>query len=344
MATFLEKKGEVYKTIKKWWTGKRWSDVGELWKVTMPQKIGYGTFKIKSLLDGAVYSDVASGKGEYLKKARLKNPTVSQVYKDTQRAIGLRNPIVNKLPAKARIPRGKGKAGELPPREWFYYVRERILRKLKEIGYTPRLGSPHKTQNQLADAMAGELWWRAEPATKKAIFRHVKKARKSGKKAIITRKGIVPPKKVVTKLGKSAAAKVFEKIGMSPAKIRKFAANPQLMIINPQTIKLTKARLKKLNEDPSFRKALKQYKKFHGTLPATMDTVDLPFGIKNPFMVGLGKSEDVVYQVPGHSGKQSKVPFLHKFGKKPILATDADGKLLVYLQGKFKVKSEGITG
>ena len=343
MATFLEKKGEVYKTIKKWWTRKRWSEAGELWKITIPQKIGYGTFKMKSLLDGAIYSGVASGMSEYISKAHLKNPSSPKIYKDVQRSIGLRNPIINKLPAKVKIPRGRGKKGELPPREWFYYVRERILRKLKETGYLPKPGSPHKTQAKLADAMAGELWWRADAPTKKAIFRHVKKARKGGKKMVITRKGAVPPKKVVAKLGKSAAAKVFEKIGMV-SQARKFAANPQLMIINPQTIKLTNARLRELKKDPKFRKALKQYKKFHGALPATMSTANLPFDVKNPFMVGLGKSEDVVYHVPKHSGKQSKVPFLHKFGKKPILATDADGKMLVYLQGNFVVKTEGITG
>jgi len=119
-------------------------------------------------------------------------------------------------------PRQRGR--RLPPKEWFYYMVERVKKSLQKRGFRPRPGSPYKAIPQVASAITGGMWWGTidglKPETKRGILMNVIRNRAGGKVAVVTgRKGAVGRKEVEREIGKTAAARLYDKLKLTKTEI-----------------------------------------------------------------------------------------------------------------------------
>lgn len=93
-----------------------------------------------------------------------------------------------------------------PPKEWFYYMVERIRKK--SSAYEPT-------------AVAGQIWWHEmAPTTKRKIMKIVNAQRAKGKVAPVTSKSKLTKKQVVKSVGKRAANRLYKHMKLSQAEIR----------------------------------------------------------------------------------------------------------------------------
>jgi len=89
-------------------------------------------------------------------------------------------------------------------------------------------------------------------------------------------------------------------------------------------------------------KAQKTYKTWHEKDPKELIELDVPgLSLKGPWVV-LGTLPEIMYDSKKWESKTHR--YLHKFGKKPYLCTDPEGKVLLIVGGNFKITNRGIVG
>lgn len=101
------------------------------------------------------------------------------------------------------------------------------------------------------------------------------------------------------------------------------------------------------NNNPSFKRALKLFRKFHGRDPDEITEVDMgelgPAGEDDIFLVALGETPIETYISDNVVEGSSKGHFLYyhpyesPLGEKPIKAVTSDGKRIVTLDGDYQV-------
>jgi len=119
-------------------------------------------------------------------------------------------------------PRRKGR--RLPPKEWFYYMYERVKKNLSRRGFKPRPGSPYRTIPQVAKAIVGGMWWGTydglHESTKRKILSEVIRNRAKGKAKVVTgSKGSINKKEVIKEVGKKVADSIYGKLKLTKAEI-----------------------------------------------------------------------------------------------------------------------------
>lgn len=110
---------------------------------------------------------------------------------------------------------------------------------------------------------------------------------------------------------------------------------------NPKASGLPPA-LRKYAHLPNFMATVKKYKQFHGCMPTKVTMHKIPIGDDKKVvpMVAIGRTDESVYRpTPGMKrSNKARSTWIHKWKQKPMLATDASGKLLVtVLKGKARV-------
>lgn len=205
---------------------------------------------------------------------------------------------------------------ESPPKEWFYYAYERILKNIKEKKIRPRPGSPYKTPEQLSRALTGWNWWfNITPGQRLKLLGMVKGERARGRVSVITSKGRISPAEVTKRIGRAAAKRVFDRLKVTKPEIeearqwlksplrpsyrnlavikrakaapRKRPMNPRVKAAprrraaNPSLMIVTNPGAKSVSIDaikglPGFEKARRKYKEFHGVEPREVRIIDLP--------------------------------------------------------------------
>jgi len=255
-------------------------------------------------------------------------------------------------------PRRKGR--RLPPKEWFYYMVERVKKNLHKRGFRPRPDSPHRTIPQVAKAITGGMWWGTfdgiSPTMKRKILKEVISNRAKGKVAVVTgRKGSISKAAVKRAIGETAAKRLYNKLELTKTEIdearqllkrgmpaierarRRVAANPELLIItgNPGVDLMDKKKPPTLADFKKaypelWKKALKMHRRFHGVDPETVQLQWVESDVP-PIMVKMGDAPDVTYHVKGNSRKQKKIPFKHDYKGKVHVCTDINGKAIFHI-------------
>jgi len=265
---------------------------------------------------------------------------------------------------------GKGK--RRPPKEWFYYTVERVKQKLKKRGFKHRPGSPYKTIPQVAKAIVGGMWWGTtdglHESTKRDIISEVIKNRAKGKAAVVTSDGTLTKKEVKSEVGKKAAESIYKKLKLTKTEIkeakqlkrgvpaieriaerRMVAPNPSLLVVtgnpgidlhdkgNPPSLEDFKEAYPEL-----WKAAMKQYKKFHGVVPETVQMQWVDSDVP-PILIKMGDAPDVTYHVKGASKKQKKIPFKHDYKGVVHVCTDANGRMIFHIPDAKKGKNVKVT-
>lgn len=262
----------------------------------------------------------------------------------------------------------------MPPKEWFYYMVERIKKRLKETGFKPRPGSPYRTISQVAPAIAGQQWWGTrdgmKPETKQRILREVIRNRARGKAVVVTgREGSITKAQARKEIGSKAADRLYKRLKLTSNEIKeakqllkvgvpaleralarpRVAANPELLIItgNPGVDLMDKKHPPTLEEmrqayPEMYKAAIAQHKKFHGVEPESMKLQWVDSDVP-PFMVIMGEAPDITYHVKGKSRKQKKIPFKHDYKGKVYVCSDVKGKIIAHIPDNVKGKNVRVT-
>lgn len=159
-------------------------------------------------------------------------------------------------------PRRRGR--RLPPKEWFYYMVERVKKNLQKRGFRPRPGSPYKTIAQVAPAIVGGMWWGTidglRHETKRGILMNVIRNRASGKVAVVTgRKGAISRAEVEKTIGRQAAAALYGKLKLTKTEIA-------------EAKELLRRGIPAIERVPELRKAVPNPRRKKFTPPFRVDT------------------------------------------------------------------------
>jgi len=124
-----------------------------------------------------------------------------------------------------------------PPKEWWYFMTERIHKRAKGRKLMP-ISPRYKTREQIIRATAGAIWWGTmdgmRPETKRSIISEIIKNRARGKALVVTgRRGALTKKQVEKEVGKAAAKRVYARIKLTRMEIedakRALKRRPALM-------------------------------------------------------------------------------------------------------------------